>query len=144
MASGQRPLCIAIIICNEVIEDKRTSNKTLVSLFSRIGTKKLPCIHPRMFVMASLTDGHGKVPLVFRIVHLATQKQILELRAEAKFSSPMDVSDVVLEFRNLPIEKEGAYAVEVIADDELLGLRRFNVELVEGGKPQSAEEEPVG
>jgi hypothetical protein len=130
MPQGHRPLCLAIIICNEVIEDKRSNNKTLVSLFSRIGTKSIPCVHPRMFVMASLTDGHGTVPLVFRIVHLATQEHVVELRAEASFASPMDVSDVVLEFRNLPLKKEGSYAVEVLADGELLGMRRLYVELV--------------
>jgi hypothetical protein len=42
----------------------------------------------------------------------------------------MDVSDVVLEFRNLPLKKEGSYAVEVLADGELLGMRRLYVELV--------------
>jgi len=50
-ACGTASLCLAIIICNEVIEDKRTNNKTLVGLFSRIGTKAVPCVHPRMFVM---------------------------------------------------------------------------------------------
>ena len=129
--AGQKPLCVAIIICNEVIEDKRTNNKTLVSIFSRIGTQKVPCIHPRMFVMASLTDGHGNVPLVFRIVHLATETSIFELSGEAIFTSPMDVADVVLEFRNLTFERDGAYAVEVLAVGELLGMRRFNVEMVE-------------
>lgn len=130
MPGGHRPLCLAIIICNEVIEDKRSNNKTLVSLFSRVATKKVPCVHPRMFVMASLTDGHGAVPLVFRILHLATQQTVLELRAEAKFKSPMDVNDVVLEFRNLTFQHEGAYAVEVLADGELLGMRRFVVDVV--------------
>ena len=81
--------------------------------------------------MASLTDGHGNVPLVFRIVHLATETSIVELSGEANFTSPMDVADVVLEFLNLTFERDGAYAVEVLAVGELLGMRRFNVEMVE-------------
>src|SRR4029450_1227465 len=63
----EKPFCIAIIICNEVIEDKATSNKTLVSIFNTIGTPGLPCQHPRMFVMASFTDGRGRWPISFRI-----------------------------------------------------------------------------
>jgi hypothetical protein len=143
MPAGHKPLCLAIIICNEVIEDKRTNNKTLVSLFSRITTKSVPCIHPRMFVMASLTDGHGTVPLLIRITHLSSQKSVLELRAEARFNSPMDVNDVILEFRNLPFEREGAYAVEVLADGELLGMRRFVVDVTKDTKePKVRESDP--
>ena len=55
----EKPTCIAIIICNEVIEDKRTNNKTLVSLFNGISTPSLPAAHPRLFVMASFTSGSG-------------------------------------------------------------------------------------
>ena len=137
MPTGHKPICLSTIICNEVIEDKHTNNKTLVSIFSSIGANELPCIHPRMFIMASLTDGHGTVPITFRIQHLATQSYVLELQGEATFDNPMDVCDVVIEVRNLPLEREGAYAVEVLGNDDLLGARRFVVDLI----PESDEEE---
>ncbi len=50
----EKPICVSLIICNEVIEDKRSGNKTLVGLFNSVMAPALPVVHPRMFVMASL------------------------------------------------------------------------------------------
>ena len=81
----ERPFCIAIVICNEVIEDKTTSNKTLVSIFNTIGTPGVPCQHPRMYVMASLTDGRGRWPITFRITG-PSGAMLMQMDGEAHFA----------------------------------------------------------
>src|SRR5947209_11779280 len=106
----EKPICIAVIICNEVIEDKATSNKTLVSIFNTIGTPGLPCQHPRMFVMASLTDGRGRWPITFRITD-PSGRAIMRLDGEAHFGSPLDVVDLVLQVRGLQLEEAGEHTV---------------------------------
>src|SRR5437764_113442 len=109
----ERPICIAVVICNEVIEDKATSNKTLVSIFNTIGTPGLPCQHPRMFVMASLTDGRGRWPITFRIMDPAG-RVIMRLDGEASFASPLDVVDLVLQVRGLQLQETGEHAVDIL------------------------------
>lgn len=122
----ERPICIAIVICNEVIEDKLTSNKTLVSIFNTIGTPGLPCQHPRMFVMASLTDGRGRWPIAFRVTD-PEGATIMQVDGEAQFSNPLDVVDLVLQVRGLEIVHEGEHRVEVFIGGEPRGARRFSV-----------------
>lgn len=128
---AERPICIAVVICNEVIEDKATSNKTLVSIFNTIGTPGLPCQHPRMFIMASLTDGRGRWPIAFRITG-PSGDVIMRLDGEATFASPLDVVDLVLQVRGLQITEPGEHTVDVMIGNVLRGSRRFSVVIQEG------------
>ena len=128
----ERPFCIAIVICNEVIEDKATSNKTLVSIFNTIGTPGLPCQHPRMFVMASFTDGRGRWPICFRITG-PSGETLMQMDVEANFTNPLDVIDLVLQVRGLQLHEPGEHRVEVLAGGEPRGSRRFTVIVHEEG-----------
>jgi hypothetical protein len=122
----EQPICIAVIICNEIIEDKRTNNKTLVSLFNGIGVAQLPTVHARMFLMASLTNGSGRYGLSFRIKS-PTDREIARFDGEAVFNDPLMVVDIVVEIQGLQIDEEGTYFVDVLSGDHPLGHRRFSV-----------------
>lgn len=127
----ERPICIAVVICNEVIEDKTTSNKTLVSIFNTIGTPGLPCHHPRMFVMASLTDGRGTWPVTFRITG-PSGRVLMRLDGDAHFSNPLEVIDLVLQVRGLQLFEAGEHTVDVMSGHDVLGSRRFSVVMEKG------------
>ena len=129
----EKPTCIAIVICNEVIEDKRTNNKTLVGIFNRIQTPQLPALHFRMFIMASLTNGIGNWPITFRISD-PSGKEILKLTGEGNFADPLAVLDIVVEVRGMQITKEGVHFVDLCVGDgyDQMAQRRFFVERVKG------------
>jgi hypothetical protein len=129
-ADRELPICIAVIICNEIIEDKRTNNKTLVSLFNGIGVSTLPTIHPRMFLMASLTNGMGSFKLSFRIKD-PDDKEVARFDGDAFFPNPLAVIDIVVEIQGLQIEREGTYFVDVLSGDHPLGHRRFDVRKIQ-------------
>lgn len=131
---AEPPICISIVLCNEVIEDKRTNNKTLVSLFNSILSPQLPTTHPRMFVMASLTSGRGRWPVRFRITDPA-QKEIARMDGEAVFTDPLGVLDIVCELRGLPLTQEGVHFIDVSAGGTHLSERRFTVQLVAAQPP---------
>ena len=122
----ETPTCVAIIICNEVIEDKWTNNKTLVGLFNSIGAPSLPANHPRMFIMASLTDGRGEWPFALTIESPSGQP-LFKAEGQIRFDNPLVVHDVVVEVRGLPIPEAGEYRVELLCGQRLLTSRRFSV-----------------
>ena len=124
------PICVAVIICNEIIEDKRTNNKTLVSLFNGIGVTQLPAVHPRMFLMASLTNSVGRFNLSFRIKG-PTDRELARFDGEAIFPDPLAVVDIVVEIQGLQIEEQGTYFVDVMCGDRPLGHRRFDVRILQ-------------
>ncbi len=127
------PKCVSIVICNEVIEDKRTNNKSLIGLFNSIHVAQSPTSHPRMFVFASLMGGSGKWPvtLVIRDTELA---EIARIDGEVIFNSPLDVLDIVIELNMLPLPQLGTYFVDLQTGSEILGGRRFTV--FSGQNPQ--------
>ena len=124
--NSECPACVAIVVCNEVIEDKWTNNKTLVSLFSSIATSELPAQHPRMFILASLTDGRGDWPVLLRI-ESPSGEELFKAEGSIQFDDPLAVHDLVVEVRGLPLPEAGEYHVGLICGGRPLGSRRFTV-----------------
>jgi hypothetical protein len=124
------PKCVAINICDKVIIDAISQNKTLVGCFNIIGTMALPAMHPQMFVMASIWGIKRKSRFTISIrdpdyVILFSQE------LEADIADPLVVFDCVFGIHNLPITQLGTYFVDVQHEDQLLGERRFTVFQVE-------------
>ena len=126
--SSDQPVCVAIVICNEIIEDKRTSNKTLVSLFNSVGVPALPATHPRLFLMASLTNLREELPVTFSIKGPSGREILRVNGAASSGGDPLAVIDLVVEVLGLPIGEEGVHFVDVLTGDALLGSRRFTVQ----------------
>ena len=125
--ASDKPVCVAIIICNEVIEDKRSSNKTLVSLFNSIAVSALPAMHPRLFLMASLTNLGEDEPISFS-VKSPSGKEIMHMDGSASSDGDrLGSIDLVVEVLGLTVGEMGVHSVDVLSGDTLLGSRRFSV-----------------
>jgi hypothetical protein len=122
----EQPMCIAVVICSDIIEDRRTGNKTLVNLFNGIGVSQVPIFHSRMFLMASLTNAIGRFKLTFRIKD-PSDRELARFDGDAVFPDPLSVVDIVVELQGLQIIQEGIHFVDVLSGDHPLGHRRFNV-----------------
>ncbi len=120
------PVCVAIIVCNEVIEDKWTNNKSLIGLFNSISAQSLPTTHPRLFMMVSLTDGRGEWPVVLRI-EAPSGQELFKAEGSIRFDDPIAVHDLVVEVRGLPIPETGEYHVALVCGTRPLASRRFTV-----------------
>jgi hypothetical protein len=120
------PVCVAMVICNEIIEDKWTNNKSLIGLFSSIAAPGLPAQHSRMFIMVSLTDGRGEWPTILRIESPAGD-ELFKAEGSIHFDDPLAVHDVVIEVRGLPLPEAGEYHVGLVCGNRPLASRRFTV-----------------
>ncbi len=125
--SADAPVCVAIVICNEIIEDKRTSNKTLVSLFNSLGVSALPAAHPRLFLLVSLTNLRDELPVSFSVRSHSGHEILRVEGAASSGGDPLAVVDLVLEVLGLTVHEEGVHFVDVLSGDSLLGSRRFTV-----------------
>jgi len=77
MPALETPMGLALVVCDTIIEDKLTGKKTLVGLFDRLQTSRLPCVHPAMTVFVSLTGGRGEYPPVRSSVGTPTVRRSL-------------------------------------------------------------------
>lgn len=130
----ERPMCVALVICDDVLEDRRTGNKSLIGLFNNIATVNLPAVHPRMFLVASLTSGRGAWPFSFRVA-APSGREILRMQDTVEFTNPLAVHDLVVEVRSLPIEEEGVYFVDLLVGETPMANRRFTVQIAPEGAP---------
>ncbi len=122
---GQAPVCLAIILCDAVIEDKATNKKSLFGLFNTIGAAKFPVVHPAASLLVTLTDGRGRTPLAVRLANLESDKELLRMQGEVQFENPNSVVDLVLHIQGLPIPEPGTYVIEVLFEGAIVGSRRF-------------------
>src|SRR5216684_1838861 len=86
------PIGLAIVICDQIIEDKLTNKKSLIGIFNQIGTGHFPCRHPQVCVFVSLTEGQGQSTARLRIVHEETTQVVTEISGEIQFP---DINAVV-------------------------------------------------
>lgn len=134
----ERPLCVALVLCNDVLEDKRTGNKSLIGLFNGVLCPGLPAVHPRMFLLASLTSGIGEWPFSFRIT-APSGVEVFRMQETLHMKDPLAGHDVVVELRNLPLTEPGVHYVDLYVGDKPLSNRRFTV-TVGSDTPPSSED----
>ncbi len=132
--AAEKLSCISIVICDEIHRDERTKKLILVGTFNRIGTAALPCRHPRMNVLFSLTNGRGRYDLEVVVEHEESGKGIAEIRGPFQSDSPIKIHDVCLALQNMTFLEAGKYWVTVKANGELLQQRPFLVETAQEEK----------
>ena len=123
---SELPRCVALLLCDYVLEDKRTGNKSFIGAFNSIRGSKAPMRHDKMFVVVSLTNVLEPCPITVRIVQ-PEGSPLLEMKGEIRADSPLQVLDMILEFRGIVFPSVGQHSVEVTCESELLAMRQFEV-----------------
>ena len=126
MSNNEAPVCVAVILCNDVIEDKRTSNKSLIGIFNAIAAPQLPVTHPKMNVLASITNAIGEIPITL-VIRTPSGRDVMKVEGSVPIQDPLSVMDVVFELNGIPIEELGTYMVDILSGNHYLGGRRFQV-----------------
>lgn len=121
------PLGLAIVICDQIIEDKLTHKKSLIGIFNQIATPTFPCRHPRMAVFVSLTEGRGTYAVRLRMVHEESGTSIGEVTGQIQFADVHMVAELNFELLNVTFPQPGLYSIEFYCDDNLVLERRFQV-----------------
>jgi hypothetical protein len=128
MALSEKPLGMAIVVCDQVITDADNNKKSLIGIFNRLGVEGpgpylLFKLH--VFVMLGCSSGEGLAELVCR--HSETGREILRSGLRIKFPNPNHVVQLNFVIKGLVFEETGLYAFELRADDELILESRLNV-----------------
>jgi hypothetical protein len=130
MGKRPPPQCLAIIICEDVVEDARSHNKCILNTYNTIFSQHYPAKHDRLTIFLSFTNGHGEVPIEVRFGKEG-KKPILNARGKVKFEDPLAVAELILNLRHVPIPEAGTYEVQVVVDeDHILCQRRVRATLV--------------
>ena len=132
------PLGIAIVVCDQIIEDKLTGKKSLIGIFNQITAANFPCTHPRVSVFVCLTEGRGDYGARLRIVHDETETVVADLNGPIQFPDSNAVVELNFDLVGLTFPQAGLYSIEFYCDDALVLERRFNVIQLETPPPLGA------
>lgn len=126
MPTAEKPLGVAILVCERVIVDKQTEKKTIVSTFNNIVAADFPCIHDRLSVFVALTNGQGLVRVAL-ILKAEDGSECLKGELAVLFQDPRVQIDLVFNFRSVVFVAPGNYIFEVSADGGYVFEARFSV-----------------
>jgi hypothetical protein len=135
MTQKPSPTGLAIVVCDQIIEDKLTHKKSLIGIFNQIGTPSFPCRHPQMSVFVSLTEGRGSSEARLRIVHDETGHAVAEVRGQIQFPDIHSVVELNFNLVGLVFPQPGLYSIEFYCDDALVLERRFHVVQMQPPQP---------
>lgn len=119
------PKCLAMLICDYVIRDAATQNKSLIGIFNTINAISYPVRHDRMNVFVALVDGHGSYKSSLRI-RSAGGQSLVAIDGQIEMKDPLTVVELIFELRGLVIPGPGRYFAEFLCDGELLMDRTFD------------------
>jgi hypothetical protein len=120
---SELPIGLALLVCDTVIEDRRTLKKSLVGLFSQINVGKLPYVHPGLFLFVSLTGGTGEYPCEIVCEHVDSAEKVFALKCKVAFKTPYDVAELVFALRALRFTQAGRYWIKVLVEGMPLMMR---------------------
>ncbi len=138
------PVLLAILVCDTVIDDRRTNKKSLIGLFDRITAAALPVQHPALHLFVSLTNGRGMCDGHVRVVKSDTDEVVTEMNGPIEFPDPMAVVELDFAIHDLVFPEEGEDRFQFLGNGSLLGERRFVVvvdpDMLEEGYEEDEEE----
>ena len=137
MSDKPSPVGLAIVVCDQIIEDKLTHKKSLIGTFNQIAAATFPCRHPRMAVFISLTEGRGAYAVVLRIAQEETGTTVAEVKGQIQFADIHAVAELNFDLVGVQFPAPGLYAIEFYCDDALILERRFHVLQMKQSPPPS-------
>lgn len=123
-----QPEILSLVVCDQIITDRVTGKQSLIGIFSVIHATNFPVNHPQLSVYTSLTNGHGSVDLMIRIVDSNEARQpLVQGQGKVEFHTPLAVANLALQFHGLIFPEPGQYRVQLLCNGELLREARLQV-----------------
>lgn len=127
MSNKPLPIPLSMVLCDTIIEDRKTAKKSLIGLFSTVTTAQVPCVLGRFGVFISLTEGIDEYSCSLQCVFSDDNSVIGEIKGSIKFRNRRDIVEIALDIGGINLLKFGDYRLDLYCDQSLLISRTFTV-----------------
>lgn len=137
-----KPVLQALVLADQVYVDALSGKKVIAGTFSTLWSEKFPWVFSRTtYAFISLTEvDQGEVTLQLRYVDLSNNQVLMKCEFGVKSPGPLTTVELVTEVPSFPMPHEGAYAFELLWQDEIIGSLRISVEKMSSGAESHSEE----
>ncbi len=126
-----QPLAHAMVLCDEVWNDRSTGKNFLLGTFSSIAAHNFPCQHPQIHVYVVISDCRGVTPIALRLLYLdpdqTSDKELLETKMEVNAPHPLATGELVFKLSNVVFPQPGEYRFQLQCEGSSLTERRLVV-----------------
>ena len=133
MSTTERPIALALILCDQIITEHQTMKKSLIGTFNSITLATLPSAYATMCLYAALTNGMGKMDTRLRCVYMGDniteERTLWEVKGPIEFANPNQVVEINFVLNGVVFQNAGLHTFEFYCNDDLLMERRFHVKL---------------
>ena len=134
------PLPLAMVICDAIWQDPSTGKATLLGLFSEIGARAFPTMHPMLAVHIALTDGQGTMSIKLQLVDVDEELEpLFVVEGQFDFPDPRAIINMNVQMRSISFPTAGEYRLQLFARGEFLLERRLIVRQVGGSRGKRAD-----
>ncbi|MDI6733025.1 MAG: hypothetical protein QME51_02980 [Planctomycetota bacterium] len=132
-----KPIPLAMLICDTIIDDRLSAKKSLIGIFNNIGSNEMPCRHQTLYVYCVLTEGIGQYESALRCSHLESGKNVFNLTGPIKFPNPLATIEFIFDMKNIVFQEEGVYVFELFCDNQPVISRKINVTKIKSPEPRT-------
>jgi hypothetical protein len=136
MSADEKPIGVAIVICDKVITESPSQNKTLVSILNRVDAANFPHAHGRLSVYVALGCGQGKREISLVVKRIRDGMEISKSAGYVELQTPNDLLELFFEFHKIVFPEPGSYVFEVLDDDDFIFQRCLYVRQVREKYPR--------
>ena len=134
MAESPIPSVVAMLVCDQIINEQGTNKKSLIGVFDNFFSLTFPGFLQRLAVYVKMADAVGDYFLKLRIVKLKDEALIAEVGIQAHFQDVTQYGELALNLPGLPIPEAGKYEIQLYSGDEY--LHRVTINALLGQAPQ--------
>lgn len=137
------PICLSFIVCEKLIHDAITNQRSVVGIVSQLHGTKFPIITAPLWLFGEITSCHGQSVLNFEIVDVDDARPpVFSAEVVINIENPLAVSQFAFRTHPLTFPEPGDYRVRLICSNRYLLERRIILNLV--APPQSMGDNPSG
>jgi len=128
-----KPIIQALLLADNVYTDIETGKRVITGVFDFIGVPEIPGHFLKVtHAYVSLTELRGRVEIMLRYVDLDSNEILMEHGPTViEQDDPIASEDFTVTVPPLPVPHEGVFALEVHANNELIGMLRITAALRE-------------
>jgi len=136
MAEAPIPNVVAMLVCDQIINEQGTNKKSLIGVFDNFMSPAFPVMLQRVAVYVKLADAGGDYLFKLRLVNLKNESLVAEVGLQVNIPDRTQHSELALNLGNIPIPEEGKYEFQLYFGDEYLHrvtMNAIKVQLPQGG-----------
>lgn len=132
-----KPCCVCLTLCNEIIEDARSHSKSIISIFNSIGAAQVPTIYPKLSVLASVSNADPETDVRIAIT-LPSGAELFSADGKTLPGDKSMVTDFPLEVQGVVLPEVGVYTLTLHAGGDLIAQRLLQVFIAPQPPPATA------